>query len=113
MDFQFKESTKENRTCPLGAICVECSWSMPMFETTPGGKVIEAGKMCALVSSALMSDRAAGRMDGMHAAFNEMRNKMVKMLEASHQAILSNASVPKTLIDVTPVLPSQLSSNSG
>lgn len=103
MDFQFKESTKENRTCPLGAICVECAWSMPMFEQTPGGKVIEAGKMCAIVSSALMSDRAAGRMDGMHAAFNGMRNAMVKMLAFTHRAtIAAGPKVPETLVDITP-----------
>jgi len=50
---------------------------MPMFEETNSGKFIEAGKMCALVSNALMSDRMAARVDGVHSAINSFRNEMV------------------------------------
>ena len=53
---------------------------MPMWETTQDGRTIQIGKMCALVSQALMTDRAAGRIDGLHAAFNGLRNSIAGVM---------------------------------
>lgn len=81
MDFQFRKSTKGDPSCPYGAYCDECALFIKMYEEK-GDKLVQTDGMCAIVANALLADRSAKRIDGLHAAFNEVRNGMAQMVAA-------------------------------